>query len=209
VKTKIFIWLVPLVLLIRLNVMANNELPVVYINGGELSYTGQGPVLESGRVLIPARDLFEALGAEVFWDDSARTVTAVKAETVIRMTIGSKTVYKNDEEIQLDVAPLIINSRTMIPLRFACEAFGNKVNYAHNENTVYILNDIIPESFEYQGKFYFSTGKAYFPGETGSLTRISNIGGFDLYNSDRSGDEIKLLKTADSFLEYREMVITQ
>jgi hypothetical protein len=48
------------------------------------------PFVEKGRVLVPARTLFDALGASVEWDEKSKTVTAIKGDTVVKLTIGSK-----------------------------------------------------------------------------------------------------------------------
>lgn len=54
------------------------ESPIsVIVNGTRLKFDAQ-PVIENGRVLVPVRAIFQALGAEVTWDEDARTATGVK-----------------------------------------------------------------------------------------------------------------------------------
>ena len=48
------------------------------------------------------------------------------------MTIGSATYTVNGTEKTADVAPFINGSRTMVPVRFAAEAFGIKVIPTYN-----------------------------------------------------------------------------
>ena len=44
----------------------------------------------------------------------------------IMLKINSKTAYVNMRPVQLDVAPIEINGRTLVPLRFIAEHFGAK-----------------------------------------------------------------------------------
>lgn len=85
------------------------------------------PVNMNGRVLIPFRAIAEALNVKVDWDDSTKTITASDSTTSISLQIGSTTAIINEEEFLLDVAPTIINGRTLIPIRFFSEAFGCEV----------------------------------------------------------------------------------
>ncbi|MBC7325823.1 MAG: copper amine oxidase N-terminal domain-containing protein, partial [Moorella sp. (in: Bacteria)] len=57
----------------------------VVIDGRPLA-TDVAPVREGGRVLVPMRAIFEALGAKVNWDGAAKTVTASKSGTSVRLT---------------------------------------------------------------------------------------------------------------------------
>ncbi len=98
------------------------------------------PINVSGRVLVPFRGISEALGAEVSWNEATQTVTATKADTTIKLTIGSRTALVNNRSMALDVAPQIINSRTLVPVRFFSESFGSEVSWDGNTQTVYIAS---------------------------------------------------------------------
>ena len=50
------------------------------------------------------------------------------------MTIGSAAYTVNGTEKTADVAPFISGGRTMVPVRFAAEAFGSKVIPTYDEN---------------------------------------------------------------------------
>ncbi|MCL6449580.1 MAG: copper amine oxidase N-terminal domain-containing protein, partial [Armatimonadetes bacterium] len=87
------------------------------------------PLLENGRTLVPLRALFENLGALVKWEEETRTVTAVKGDLTVRLTIGSTLAYVNDKPVTLDVPAKIVNGRTLIPVRFVSESLGAKVTW--------------------------------------------------------------------------------
>ncbi len=56
----------------------------------------------------------------------------------IRLQIDSSVVAVNGEEKNLDVPPMIINSRTMVPVRFVSEALGADVQWIAEERKVLI-----------------------------------------------------------------------
>ena len=110
----------------------------VLLNGEELSFD-QPPIIENDRTLVPLRAIFEALDAEVEWDQAAQTVIAVREDTTIMLTIGSHFMYKNDEEIILDVPAKVVNDRTLAPARVVAESFGAEVDWDQETKTVTII----------------------------------------------------------------------
>lgn len=87
------------------------------------------PVIQNGRTLIPMRAAGEALGAYVAWDGSNRCITVAKDDKLIYFFAGSKDYYINDKTYHTDVAPTIIDDRTMLPLRVFAEALGTRVDW--------------------------------------------------------------------------------
>ena len=92
------------------------------------------PIVENNRTFVPFRALAEAFGATVAYDEATQAVTAELNGTTVVMTIGSATYTVNGVEKTADVAPFINGSRTMVPVRFAAEAFGIKVIPTYDEN---------------------------------------------------------------------------
>ncbi len=101
---------------------------VVEVNGKRI-LSDQPPVIVDDRTLVPLRAIFEAMNAEVDWNNLTKTVTSTKDDVVISLTIGSKELIKNGTIIELDVSPQIINSRTMVPVRAIAESFGAVVDW--------------------------------------------------------------------------------
>ncbi len=118
---------------------ADNNIVTVYVNDGELSFDAD-PVILGGRVLVPMRAIFEALGAEVSWDSGTRTAIGAKDGTTVSLTIGSSTMYVGSKSVPLDAAPMIDaqHSRTLIPLRAVSEAFGYDVEWDDPTKSAYI-----------------------------------------------------------------------
>jgi hypothetical protein len=110
----------------------------IYYVAGVAKVMDVAPYIKGDRTYVPMRYLGEILGAEVVWDDAARTVTLTKGEDVVVFTIGSTTYTVNGEAKTADVAPEITNDRTMLPARFVAEAFGAVVGWDAATQTVLI-----------------------------------------------------------------------
>jgi len=108
----------------------------VTLDGRELNFDVL-PIIENGRTLVPLRTIFEALGAEVSWNEETQTVTAKKGSTEIQLIIGGE-AYKNGQLIPLDVPAKSFKGRTLVPLRFVSEALGYQVNWSNETQTASI-----------------------------------------------------------------------
>ncbi|NTW06100.1 MAG: copper amine oxidase N-terminal domain-containing protein [Peptococcaceae bacterium] len=117
--------------------VAPTNLVNVELNGKLLNFDVP-PVMELGRVLVPLRVIFEALGAAVSWDEATQTISATKSGVTIRLQPGQKQASQNDAQIIMDVPAKIINGRTMVPVRFVSEALGADVIWDNNTRTVSI-----------------------------------------------------------------------
>lgn len=108
---------------------------------GEVLLFEQNPVIVGERTVVPLRAIFEALGASVSWNDSTQTVTAVKGDHNISMTINNPNAEVNGKTVTLDQAPILVNGHTMVPVRFVSEALGCKVDWDASLNQVVITTE--------------------------------------------------------------------
>lgn len=90
-----------------------------------------------GRLMVPLKAIFDELLADVRWNPTNQSIIATRGETTVEMKIGSKVVKINGQEIELEVAPQIINGRTLVPLRFVGEAFGDEVKWLPDHQPLY------------------------------------------------------------------------
>lgn len=111
--------------------------PRVMLNGQQLSFDVP-PTIESGRTLVPLRTIFEAMGATVNWNAASSTVTATKGSSTITLPVGSRAATVNGKNVSLDVPAKIVNSRTLVPLRFVSESLGAQVDWNNTERLVTI-----------------------------------------------------------------------
>ena len=107
----------------------------VTINGAPLTLD-VAPTIQNGRTLVPMRAIFEALGATVHWDDATSVIRAYRREDAIVLQLGNRTAWVNGPSRQIDVAPVAVAGRTMVPLRFVAEALGAEVAWVDATRTV-------------------------------------------------------------------------
>jgi uncharacterized lipoprotein YddW (UPF0748 family) len=107
----------------------------VFVDGTQLSFDQQ-PYVQSGRVMLPMRVIFEALGATV--DYKSGKITAQKADITVRLELGSNKMQVNSDTKTLDVAAFAKNGRTLLPLRAVSEALNCKVDWDNATKTVTI-----------------------------------------------------------------------
>jgi iron complex transport system substrate-binding protein len=103
-------------------------------DGKDLSFD-VAPRIIDGRTMVPYRNLAESVH-QVAWNSISKTVTVTQGISIIKLTIGSKVAYINDERINLDVAPVIVNGHTLVPVRFVAEGLGFWVTWRNNTRTV-------------------------------------------------------------------------
>ena len=92
-------------------VSANSDKQVHVTFNGEVincENYGQPAVIVNDRTLVPLRAIFEALGAEVEWDDATRTVTATKGQDTVKLTIDDTKLYKNGQPVYELHRPLVV-----------------------------------------------------------------------------------------------------
>ena len=117
----------------------------LYINNREVK-CDVAPMIVNDRTLVPARVVFENLNAEVEWDAASRRVFITSGQTKIVFKIGSNKATINDKAVSMDCAPLIVDDRTMVPIRFVSENLGYTVNWDGTAKKVTInAPNIIPE----------------------------------------------------------------
>ena len=114
-----------------LSSMAGDEISVI-IDGTKVEFDVP-PMMQNDRVFVPLRKIGEALGAVVGWEEETQTVTFSKGDITNVLVVGERTAVKNSAEgtetLQMDVAPFIINDRTLVPIRIITEALGGKVDW--------------------------------------------------------------------------------
>ena len=104
------------------------------------------PEIMNDRTMVPMRKIFEILEADVNWDNATRTVVAKTKEKEITLTIDNKIAsLKNlltneTKQITLDAAPVILNDRTMVPVRFIAESLEKNVGWDSEYRTVIIID---------------------------------------------------------------------
>jgi len=121
---------------VAISVSAERDIRVV-LNSKELSFDVPPQIIDD-RTMVPMRAIFEALGADVEWSGDTQTITATQGDTIITMQIGNAAIIVNGEAITLDVSPLIVDGRTLVPVRAVAEGLNADVEWNAGTRTVMI-----------------------------------------------------------------------
>ncbi len=102
------------------------------------------PQIFEGRTYLPIRWILEPLGAELYWNQVEKKVTISFKEILIELWIGNNIASVNGIDKQIDpnnpkVVPMIIQGRTMLPVRFVAENLGCDVQWDGGDKTITII----------------------------------------------------------------------
>lgn len=147
VLKKIFNWKIIILLLmivvsasIASNAYAQNSIKLI-IDGKTVTADPEA-FIKDDRTLVPIRVIAEELDAEVTWDNNTRTVHISKGDMQVVLTIDSRLIeYTADNETTYnlsDVAPLINEDRTFVPIRVVSNALGVGIQWDNDKRAVII-----------------------------------------------------------------------
>lgn len=116
------------------------------IDGKKVSSDVPG-LLMSGRTMVPLRVISQSFDADVFYDQVTNNVLITRKGEVRLKNIPSSVtgefgglprvgVIVGGSLLTGDVPPVILNGRTLVPVRMVAQALGAKVDFTNN--TVYI-----------------------------------------------------------------------
>ncbi|MCL2387626.1 MAG: copper amine oxidase N-terminal domain-containing protein [Defluviitaleaceae bacterium] len=126
------------------------------INGEILEFSDQLPVEINGRIYLPARDIFEALGYNVSWSEEYNAVLITNGETAIVLPVGEAQdlggrismghYIINGTEILLWSHPRLINDRAMLPMHRILEGLYYSLIWDVGLNTINITKAAVIET---------------------------------------------------------------
>ena len=91
-----------------------------------------------GRTMLPMRGICQELGGQVTWNESARQVYVVTDTHTVVFEIGKTTGDTNGKAFTMDVAPMIINDRTVLPVRALTQALDVNLKWDDPTRTIHI-----------------------------------------------------------------------
>ena len=129
-KKYLILWLVFFVLIMATEgASANNSGDVrVFLEQRELSFDSS-PIIVTGRVFVPMRSIFEALGATVEWLPHDQAIIARRKGQIVTFGVNSSFININGRLEIIDAVPRIIRDRMFVPLRVITQALGAQVNW--------------------------------------------------------------------------------
>ena len=124
--------------------------PLISVNGvsKNIDENGTVPTIIDNRTFIPVRALIESLGGSANWNNETKTAILTYNNDEIKLTVDSKIAYYNNNSTELDTAPVIVNGRTMLPVRFISESFGFDVDWNSESKVITISEKAKDETTE-------------------------------------------------------------
>ena len=123
-----------------------------YVNDVEKQIDEDNPAVEvfveNDRSYVPVRFISENYNGQVEWVQETQTVNITFTDRTISLTIGKPEIIINGKTKELDVAPIIRNERTFLPLRACTEAIGKEVFYSKGLILISDIPDILHETWD-------------------------------------------------------------
>jgi hypothetical protein len=191
-KTKhiiLTLFIVTVILILGSFTAFADDLIKVSINDELITFDSE-PFIENETTLVPMRKIFEALNTDVQWVNETRQIIATDESNCIILTIDSLEAQKNGTNINLLVAPKIVNDMTYVPVRFIAESLNADVTWDEASQTVVIkskqtqempeqkFTDYVPystSSLETLAREVLNGNVVYFDGQYWATPEFANM----------------------------------
>jgi N-acetylmuramoyl-L-alanine amidase len=139
---KVFTTLFAGILTIAMTVTPVLAKDVTLTFNGEVLKPTVAPFIENGTTFIPLRIVADNLGATTNYTKEAKNqyIEIIKADRVIKLAVNAEEGYPqvNGKAVDFKTLPKVVNSTTMVPIRFVSENLGCTINYDAATKTVAI-----------------------------------------------------------------------
>ncbi len=100
----------------------------IYYNDVETSFSKSSKI-DGDTIMVPLRDAFELIGAEVNWDDATQSITISRGRDKIYVSSGGNNAVVNDEKINLGRKLYVQDGKTFMPLQLMSKMEGIYVGW--------------------------------------------------------------------------------
>lgn len=98
------------------------------------------PIIIDGRTMLPLRAVCEALGCSVTWNAQTEVATVYYESSSVGFWINNKKIQINKQTVKnIDVAPVLVNGSTMLPVRYL-EELGFVVDWDAQASSAVVCN---------------------------------------------------------------------
>lgn len=118
----------------------------VKVNGTNITSDVPAMVIND-RTVVPVRAVSEALNCDIEWDGESKGVNIYRDNRLYMMWLEHSTAFKLspvaiEDYYDMDTTPVVINDRTMLPLRALGELLGAEVSWDQDTLTASVDLDI-------------------------------------------------------------------
>ena len=100
---------------------------------------GTTPSSINGRTMVPIRAVVEAMLGSIGWDEETKEISIIANGHTVLMWLDKTDLVVDGQEKTMDVAPISVNGRTLVPVRFAAENIGCKVEWLPETSEIVIF----------------------------------------------------------------------
>lgn len=101
-----------------------------------------GPILRNWTTFVPLREISEAMGATIKWDQPTLTATYTLGERIVKLQVGSKTMTVNGKPVAIAQAPFLEKfgkeNKTYVPLAVLADGLGFQVQYVAQTKIAFV-----------------------------------------------------------------------
>jgi len=120
------------------DITASTASEVTVTINGVVQVFDVAPQLINGRTMVPLRALAEALGMVVDFEEETNAAILTTENMSVIHVIGSYDISVNGKISDFDMPSMIVESRTLMPVRMLAEAIGADVGWDADTGTVVI-----------------------------------------------------------------------
>ena len=106
------------------------------------------PIIFNDRALVPVREIFEEVGADVSYAGDTQTIEVVGENTYVTLRINDNIAFVNGRKVNIpdNVVPKLISkvggeTKTMVPVRFISDSIGLDVEFSPESGAILIESD--------------------------------------------------------------------
>lgn len=140
---KKILFIISLFVLLNLNIVyAANDLTTVVVNNTAIDKGGK---IINGKFLIPARSTYEAMGADIIWDNNTKVLTAIKNNSTVSIKLGSSKMTVDGLEKSMEHIAVIYDGNMLVPAKSTDGLFDYKSAFDERNNIMFFY----PKSYTY------------------------------------------------------------
>lgn len=101
----------------------------VFIDKKQVHFKNMNPIIYKGNLMVSIEDLANELDLSFNWNDKTNKVLMYGKDTRVEIPINSKTIIKNNQEIELMDCSIVVKGNAFIPIDFVNKCFGKNVDW--------------------------------------------------------------------------------
>lgn len=113
---------------------------------GETVRLGAEPFLHNDKHYVPLRDVVNALGGTVSFDNNTKMATAAIGQWTARLVMGDRNVDVSGTPVTLSADPYVEDEQMYVPFDFFRDAFGYEVSLASDDAGDPLMNITNPNA---------------------------------------------------------------